>query len=113
LGNDDKYDFNQTGIKTNQNARYNIVNPPTRTSGDYSRKGYNYKIDNLYSAITDDRRLLGRKGDWDENSDEYKSWQKDLNSKGWETYLDTTDNYYKLRRINTSPNTPPSDTPQD
>ena len=99
LSNDDKYDFNQTGIKTNQSTRYNIVNPPTRTSGDYSREGYNYKVDNLYSAITDDRRLLGRKGDWDENSQEFKSWQKDLNSKGWETYLDTNDNYYKLRRL--------------
>ena len=99
LSNDDKYDFNQTGIKTNQSTRYNIANPPTRTSGDYSREGYNYKVDNLYSAITDDRRLLGRKGDWDENSEEFKSWQKDLNSKGWETYLDTNDNYYKLRRL--------------
>jgi hypothetical protein len=55
-------------------------------------------VDNLYSAITDDRRLLGRKGDWDENSEEYKQWQKDLNTRGWETYLDK-DNYYKLRRI--------------
>lgn len=109
LNDSDRYDFNQTGIKTNQGTRYNIANPPTRTSGDYSRSGYNYKVDNLYSAITDDRRLLGRKGDWDENSDEYKSWQKDLNSKGWETYLDTSDNYYKLRRLNT----PPSSTPQN
>ena len=96
---EDKYDFNQTGIKTNQETRYNIVNPPSRTSGDYSRDGYNYKVDNLYSAITDDRRLLGRKGDWDENSEEYKQWQKDLNSRGWETYLDTKDNYYKLRKF--------------
>ena len=96
---DDRYDFNQTGIKTNQSTRYNIANPPTRTSGDYSRTGYNYKVDNLYSAITDDRRLLGRKEDWDENSDEFKQWQKELNSRGWETYLDTNDNYYKLRRL--------------
>jgi hypothetical protein len=43
--------------------------------------------------------LLGRKGDWDESSTEFKTWQKDLNSKGWETYLDTSDNYYKLRRL--------------
>jgi len=26
----------------------------------------------MYSAITDDRRILGRKGDWDENSAEFK-----------------------------------------
>ena len=105
----DRYDFNQTGIKTNQNTRYNIANPPSRTSGDFSRDDYNYKVDNLYSAITDDRRLLGRKGDWDENSEEYKQWQSDLNKSGWETYLDTNDNYYKLRRLNN----PPSLTPQE
>ena len=104
LNDSDRYDFNQTGIKTNQGTRYNIANPPTRTSGDYSRNGYNYKVDNLYSAITDDRRLLGRKGDWDESSTEFKTWQKDLNSKGWETYLDTSDNYYKLRRLNNPSN---------
>ena len=104
LNDSDRYDFNQTGIKTNQGTRYNIANPPTRTSGDYSRDGYNYKVDNLYSAITDDRRLLGRKGDWDESSTEFKTWQKDLNSKGWETYLDTSDNYYKLRRLNNPSN---------
>ena len=105
---EDKYDFNQTGIKTNQGTRYNIANPPSRTSGDYSRDGYNYKVDNLYSAITDDRRLLGRKGDWDEASEEYKQWQKDLNARGWETYLDS-DNYYKLRRLpNPDPKINPS-----
>lgn len=105
---EDKYDFNQTGIKTNQGTRYNIANPPSRTSGDYSRDGYNYKVDNLYSAITDDRRLLGRKGDWDEASEDYKQWQKDLNARGWETYLDS-DNYYKLRRLpNPDPKINPS-----
>ena len=110
---DDKYDFNQTGIKTNQSTRYNIANPPSRTSGDYSREGYNYKVDNLYSAITDDRRLLGRKGDWDENSEEYKQWQKDLNSRGWETYLDNNDNYYKLRRLAAEPDKPATSQEQE
>jgi len=33
-----------------------------RTSGDWSDAGY--KTDNLYSAITDYRRLLGREGDY-------------------------------------------------
>ena len=113
LNDSDKYDFNQTGIKTNQNTRYNINNPPSRTSGDYSRDGYDYKIDNLYSAITDDRRLLGRKGDWDENSEEFGNWQRDLNSRGWEMYLDKSedggDDYYKLRRISVT-STNPSET---
>ena len=33
-----------------------------RTSGDWSNK--QYTTDNLYSGITDYRRLLGRKGDY-------------------------------------------------
>lgn len=99
------YDFNTTGILPNQNTRYNIPNPPKRTSGDFSREGFNYNPDNMYSAITDDRRILGRKGDWDENSAEFKQWNSDLNKYGWETYLDNSDNYYKLRRIPTPGNT--------
>lgn len=90
-------DFNQLSIvKAQEQNRYD-VSGPKRTSGDYGN--HDFKVDNLYSAITDDRRLLGRQGDWDENSEEFKNWQKDLNAKGWETYLDTTDNYYKLRRL--------------
>lgn len=100
-GENYKTNFNYLGIvKAQEQGRYNIGGPK-RTSGDYGTQGY--KADNLYSAITDDRRLLGRKGDWDENSEEFKKWQSDLKSKGWETYLDPSDNYYKLRRI-TQPN---------
>lgn len=108
LKDEDTYDFNQ-GISPNFNTRYNIANPPSRISGDNSTKKFN--VDSLYSAITDDRRLLGRYGDWDENSEEYKQWQKDLNSRGWETYLDKTDNYYKLRRLAAEPDKPA--TPQE
>lgn len=109
-GNNYQTDFNQLGIvKAQEQNRYDISGP-RRTSGDYGN--HDFQVDNLYSAITDDRRLLGRKGDWDENSDEFKTWQKDLNSRGWETYLDTTDNYYKIRRLKDSLNAPPSDTTQ-
>ena len=101
LNPEDRYDFNQTGIKTNQSTRYNIPDPPKRISGDFSRKGYDYRIDNYYSGITDDRRLLGRKGDWDENSQEYKDWIKQLNERGWTMYFDDSDQYYKLKRLGT------------
>lgn len=103
LKEEDTYDFNQ-GISPNFNTRYNIANPPSRISGDNSTK--KFTVDNLYSAITDDRRLLGRKGDWDESSTEFKQWQNDLKSRGWETYLDTNDNYYKLRRLAAEPDKP-------
>ena len=95
-GNNYKTDFNQLGIvKAQEQNRYDISGPK-RTSGDYGN--HDFKVDNLYSAITDDRRLLGRKGDWDETSEDYKQWQKDLNARGWETFLDN-DGYYKLRRL--------------
>jgi hypothetical protein len=42
---------------------------------------------------------LGRKGDWDENGEDFKNWQNDLRKSGWQMYLDK-DNYYKLRRLN-------------
>ena len=113
LNPEDKYDFNQTGIKTNQATRYNIPDPPKRVSGDFSRKGYNYKVDNYYSAITDDRRLLGRKGDWDENSQEYKDWIKQLNDRGWTMELDESDQYYKLKRLGTPDPNNPGQNPQE
>ena len=112
LNPEDKYDFNQTGIKTNQATRYNIPDPPRRISGDFSREGYNYKVDNYYSAITDDRRLLGRKGDWDENSQEYKDWIKQLNDRGWTMELDNSDQYYKLKRLGTPDPNSPQQNPQ-
>ena len=94
LNPEDNYNFNQ-GITPNYNTRYNISNPPKRTSGD--SVGQKYNVDNLYSAITDDRRILGREGDWDETS--LREWNNQLNKVGWETYLDSSDNYYKIRRL--------------
>lgn len=112
LNPEDKYDFNQTGIKTNQATRYNIPDPPKRVSGDFSREGYDYRVDNYYSGITDDRRLLGRKGDWDENSQEYKDWIKQLNDRGWTMELDESDQYYKLKRLGTPDPNNPQQNPQ-
>lgn len=90
-------DFNQMGISKAQESNRYDISGPRRVSGDYGN--YDYKVDNLYSAITDDRRLLGRLGDWDENSQEYKDWINELNKRGWTMYLDTSDNYYKLHRL--------------
>lgn len=100
LNPQDKYDFNQTGILPNQSTRYTINNPPLRTSGDFSRTGHNFDPDGLYSAITDDRRLLGRKGDWDEQA--LQEWNNELRRTGWKMELDNSDNYYKLKRLNAS-----------
>lgn len=114
LPSDYKYDFNQTGIQNGQNNnRYDFFGKQQRIEKD--RGSNKYTVDNLYSAITDDRRLLGRKEDWDENSDEFKNWQSELNKRGWETYLDPADNYYKLRRLsgNGNPNNPNNPNPNN
>ena len=108
INNDDLFNYNTLGI---QNAYKNNVftAPGKRMSGDNPDKGYN--ADGLYSSVTDWRYLLGRKGDWgDETSEEFKQWQKELNDRGWETYLDKKedggDDYYKLRRLAAEPDKP-------
>ena len=99
-GADEINGFNQTGIlNAENNNRYNISGRK-RTSGDWGANGNKFKADGLYSAITDDRRLLGRKGvDWDENSQEFKDFKSQLANKGYDFYLDPSDNYYKLKKI--------------
>ena len=95
----DKYDYNINGIAhAVQAKRYDLYGTRKRTSQDWGSG--NWKSDNLYSSITDDRRLLGRKGDWDENSDDYKNFQADLAKKNYTMYLDPNDGYYKIKRLN-------------
>ena len=101
--NFDNYNFNTSGI-TNavNNKRYDLYGTRKRTSKDWGNSGW--AADNLYSAITDDRRYLGREGDWDENSQEYKDWLAKLATKNYTMYLDPTDKYYKLKRLNNTTN---------
>ena len=85
---------NNIGIKSAYDAgRYNIAssNP---TSGDNPTK--KWTIDNKFSGITDDRRVLGRKGDFNptEELEEKTFWK----NKGFDFYLDG-DGYYKLSPI--------------
>ena len=85
---------NNKGIANGvDNGRYNYLAQTKYDTGD--RKG-SWTADGWWGAQTQDRTTLGYKGDWDENSDEFKNWQAQLNNLGMETYLDT-DNAYKLR----------------
>lgn len=91
------FDFNAAGIsKAAEAGDFDLYGPKKRTSKDWGN--HNYVADGLYSGITDYRRVMGRKEDWDENSEEFKNWQKDLGTKNYEMFLDS-DNYYKLRRL--------------
>lgn len=93
---DNKFGYNSMGI---QNALANNMFSISgkRTSGDWEGK---WTTDNLYSAITDFRRLLGRKGDFtDEQLSDITSQFKNA---GYDLVLGNND-YYKLTPIEASP----------
>ena len=94
LINKDFYFVNNKGIANGvDKGRYNYLAQNKYATGD--RKD-SWTADGWWGAQTQDRTTLGYKGDWDENSEEFKNWQAQLNNLGMETYLDT-DNAYKLR----------------
>ena len=77
-------------------------------SGRYANIGYDkrngqdslntqWTPDGSYSGQTDDRRLLGRQGDFTDQ--QLADWNNKLKTIGWEQYLDPTTKYYKLRRL--------------
>ena len=57
--------------------------------------------DGSYSGQTDDRRILGREGDF--TNQQLIDWNNKLKAIGWEQYLDPTTKYYKLRRLQQNP----------
>lgn len=59
--------------------------------------------DGSYSGQTDDRRILGREGDFTDQ--QLTDWNNKLKAIGWEQYLDPTTKYYKLRRLQQNPQT--------
>lgn len=80
-------------------------------SGRYSNIGYakrngqdslntQWTPDGSYSGQTDDRRILGREGDFTDQ--QLIDWNNKLKTIGWEQYLDPTTKYYKLRRLQQS-----------
>lgn len=70
-----------------------------RNSGDWYTEGGtdNWTSDNLFSAITDYRRLLGRKGDFDD--DQLAELKAKFKEAGYNFDLDDATQYYKLSPI--------------
>ena len=96
--------FNQLGIVPKFDTRY-VYNPNTkRTSGDNNTQ--KFKSDNLYSSITDDRRVLGRLGDWDNS--QIEAFNNKLKENQLEMYLGDGD-YYYIRELGQG--TPTKSTP--
>ncbi|MGM9533371.1 hypothetical protein [Intestinibacter sp.] len=85
---------NNIGIKSAfDSGRYNIASNNPTSGDNYTKK---WTVDNRFSGITDDRRVLGRKGDFNptEELEEKAFWK----NKGFDFYLDG-DGYYKLSPI--------------
>ena len=93
------YGYNTRGITPAYNAgRYKEIGYTKRNGQDSLNTAYT--PDGSYGGQTDDRRLLGRLGDFTDQ--QLADWNAKLKTLGWEQYLDPTTNYYKLRRINPS-----------
>ena len=88
-----QHGFNDPGIAPGYANRY--VMDGERLSGD---KPEVFKADGLYSAITDDRRLLGRRtgtsDDW--TPEDLNAFNDSIKKSGYKLQLDPADNYYKL-----------------
>lgn len=92
----DKDNFNKLTIGNAWTAgRYGYYGNEKRSGTGDSKE--DWKSDGLYSGQTDDRRLFGREGDWQQSDiDSFNGQLKDLNM---EMYLDPNTKYYMLRRL--------------
>lgn len=90
------YGYNTRGITPAYNAgRYKEIGYTKRNGQDSLNTAYT--PDGSYGGQTDDRRILGRLGDFTDQ--QLADWNTKLKALGWEQYLDPTTKYYKLRRL--------------
>lgn len=108
---DNNIGYNSLGIMHAQNlGRYDLYGNTKRTSGDWNIDANNrYKTDSSYSQITDDRRLLGRKGDF--TDEQLASITEAFKSKGYNFALGKNDYYYlsPIEKSEQNQNTPKKD----
>lgn len=108
---DNNIGYNSLGIMHAQNlGRYDLYGNTKRTSGDWSTDAnHRYKTDSSYSQITDDRRLLGRKGDF--TDEQLASVTEAFKNKGYNFALGKNDYYYlsPIEKSEQNQNTPKKD----
>ena len=108
---DNNVGYNSLGIMHAQNlGRYDLYGNTKRTSGDwYIDANHRYKTDSSYSQITDDRRLLGRKGDF--TDEQLASVTEAFKNKGYNFALGKNDYYYlsPIEKSEQNQNTPKKD----
>lgn len=108
---DNNVGYNSLGIMHAQNlGRYDLYGNTKRTSGDWNiDTNHRYKTDSSYSQITDDRRLLGRKGDF--TDEQLASVTEAFKNKGYNFALGKNDYYYlsPIEKSEQNQNTPKKD----
>lgn len=108
---DNNVGYNSLGIMHAQNlGRYDLYGNTKRTSGDWNiDANHRYKTDSSYSQITDDRRLLGRKGDF--TDEQLASVTEAFKNKGYNFALGKNDYYYlsPIEKSEQTQNTPKKD----
>ena len=108
---DNNVGYNSLGIMHAQNlGRYDLYGNTKRTSGDWNiDANHRYKTDSSYSQITDDRRLLGRKGDF--TDEQLASVTEAFKNKGYNFSLGKNDYYYlsPIEKSEQNQNTPKKD----
>lgn len=108
---DNNVGYNSLGIMHAQKlGRYDLYGNTKRTSGDWNIDANNrYKTDSSYSQITDDRRLLGRKGDF--TDEQLASVIEAFKNKGYNFALGKNDYYYlsPIEKSEQKQNTPKKD----
>lgn len=108
---DNNIGYNSLGIMYAQNlGRYDLYGNTKRTSGDWNiDANHRYKTDSSYSQITDDRRLLGRKGDF--TDEQLASVTEAFKNKGYNFALGKNDYYYlsPIEKSEQNQNTPKKD----
>lgn len=108
---DNNVGYNSLGIMHAQNlGRYDLYGNTKRTSGDWNiDANHRYKTDSSYSQITDDRRLLGRKGDFTDG--QLASVTEAFKNKGYNFALGKNDYYYlsPIKKSEQNQNTPKKD----
>ena len=84
---------------SNANRRGRYIREGKRTGNDWIDTGY--EPDALYSGETDDRRILGRRinGQDDFSPEQLAAFNSRLKELGRHLYVDPTDNYYRIGSI--------------
>lgn len=87
--------YNELGIQPNYKTRYLNHQNSERLTKD--SPGGDWQSDGYFSSITDDRRILGRVGDW--TDDQINAFQDELKQRGYKMYLDNDTKYYMIGKL--------------